>query len=181
MRLVNKILFGLVGIVLMGFALYQISLWFFIPGLSDWAHTIDNSQQVVLPYVWLVILVLIGLVGLSLLLLGIFRPITQKQLVITNTTGKLEIPEAILAKNLQYALVEQFGLVEPKVDIKLLRSQRAKVKVRANVNDEQNIEHLATAINQYLSEYLQDRLDITAVKPVAQLSPLNRNKRVTVV
>lgn len=181
MRLFNKILFSLVGIVLIFFALYQISLWFFIPVVSDWAYAVDNNSQGSLPYFWLVILLVIGLVGLSILLLGIFRPVTQKQLVITNETGKLEIPEAILAKNLQYALVEQFGLVEPKVQIKLLRHHRAKVKVRAAVNDDKNIEQLANAIHQYLTDYLQKRLDVTVVKPVSQLSPINRTKRITVV
>ena len=181
MRIYNKILLVFVGIILVAFSVYQISLRVYIPGLSEWSKSLGSANQEWLQYTLVGALFVSGIVGAILFLLGLFKPITKNRLVLNGPLGKLEIPRAALEKSLRYKLVENFGLVAPEVEIQLLRNQRAKVKVRSEMNEDQNIEQLAKSVNQFVVEYLKSQLDVKVVKPVSQISPANRNRRVKVV
>lgn len=181
MRLYNKILFILVGIVLIAFSIYQISLWFDIPGISEWSRSVNSNQDWLL-YLWLIVMLVIGVVGLIILILGLFRPRTHNQLTLTSSEGRLEIPKRVLEKDLQYQLATEYRLVDPAVNIRLLRNHKAKVNLKAAINPgNQNMDQLSKSINQFMEEYLKERLELKIVKPVTRIYPVDRSRQVKVV
>lgn len=181
MRVYNKIIFTLVGIILLVTSVYFSSLWFKIPGVSQWVTEVTATNQEWLRYLGLAVMIIIALVGLTLLALGIFRPITKTKLVLADSNGKLEIPQHVLEKNLKYKLVENYDIISPQVAIRLLRNKRAKARVKVEMNGDQNVEQLANQINEFVAAYLKSQLDLKVVKPITQITPVNRSRPVRVV
>ncbi|MCF7522467.1 alkaline shock response membrane anchor protein AmaP [Levilactobacillus brevis] len=100
--------------------------------------------------------------------------IHQSAWYVGSATGALE-------KALRHQLVEQVGLVDPRVTVKLLRHRRARVTAVAQVSATDQIDPLAQQASQVIDAYLQHQLDLTAVKPVVRLSPVDRRWHVSVV
>lgn len=181
MRVYNKIIFTIVGIILLLTSIYFIGFWVKIPRVTLWLREITFNNSGWLWYLGVSSMILIGLVGLSLLFLGIFRPVTSNKLVLTDASGRLEVPQHVLEKNLKYKLAENYSVIDPTVTIKLLRNQKAKVKIKVEVTKDQNVEQLATQINEFVIAYLSSQLDLKVVKPVTQITPVNRSRPVNVV
>ncbi|MGF7436351.1 alkaline shock response membrane anchor protein AmaP [Lentilactobacillus senioris] len=181
MRAYNKIIFIIVGIVLLVTSIYFIGFWIDIPKVSLWLRETTENNQEWLRYLGLVSMILIGLVGLVLVALGIFRPITRPKLVLTDSNGRLEVPQHVLEKNLKYKLAEKYNVIAPVVGIKLQRNQKAKVKIKVEATKNQNVEQLANQINEFVIDYLSSQLDLKVVKPVTQITPVNRSRPVNVI
>lgn len=170
MRRGNKILISLVGLLLLLFAVYQVSLLLSIPTISEWSKTLSQYDANCISFLMIFIALIIGLVGLALLLIGIFKPVRLRKFTFHYNVGTLEIPESVIEKNLGYQLVNQYGLIDPKIKVRLYKNHRAKAKVTAIVNEKSNIPKLAEPINQTVDQYLRSRLDIKSVSTSTQLA-----------
>lgn len=181
MRRGNKGLLTILGLILLASGIFQLGWWLPIPGLSAWSLEMSYTQMAWLKYVLAGAVIITGIVGLGLVVIGIFKPIREKQWQFTNRLGMLEVPQAALEKALRHQLVEQVGLVDPRVTVKLLRHRRARVTAIAQVSATDQIDPLAQQASQVIDAYLQQQLDLTAVKPVVRLSPVDRQRHVSVV
>lgn len=170
MRRGNKVLISLVGIILIIFAIYQLGLLLAIPAISKWSKFINQYASQGLTIIMIVAVILVGLVGISLLIMGIFKPIRLKKFVFHYKVGTLEIPESVIEKNLSYQLVNQYGLINPDVKIKLYKHHRAKARITAVVNGKSNIPKLAEPINQTVEQYLKAQLDMQTVSTSTKLT-----------
>ncbi|WP_054671888.1 hypothetical protein [Lentilactobacillus senioris] len=82
---------------------------------------------------------------------------------------------------MKYKLAEKYNVIAPVVGIKLQRNQKAKVKIKVEATKNQNVEQLANQINEFVIDYLSSQLDLKVVKPVTQITPVNRSRPVNVI
>ncbi|ANN49162.1 hypothetical protein A6F53_07860 [Levilactobacillus brevis] len=181
MRRRNKVLLTILGLILLALAVLQIGWWLPIPGLSAWSTDVSYTQMFWLKYALAGAVIIVGIVGLVFMMMGIFKPIREKQWQFTNQIGMLEVPQAAIEKALRQQLAEQVGVIDPQVTIKLLRHKRVRMKAVAQVSSADQIDSLAEQAEQVIENYLQRQLDLTVTKPVVQLSPVDRKQHVSVV
>lgn len=180
MRPIYKWALGIVGVLMIGLAVYQIGWWLKIPGLTAWSHQV--AQQVPGMAYWISAgMAVSGLVGLGLLGLGVLAPIRIPQTVLKTKLGTMAIPQRVLEKNLRYYLVDQLGLIDPQVTVRLRRRQRVIVRVDATTQPDHQLRDMALRTTHTVKTYLQNQLGMHAVIPVVRLAPVDRQRPVKVL
>lgn len=99
MRRRNKVLLTILGLILLALAVLQIGWWLPIPGLSAWSTDVSYTQMFWLKYALAGAVIIVGIVGLVFMMMGIFKPIREKQWQFTNQIGMLEVPQAAIERH----------------------------------------------------------------------------------
>ena len=171
----------LVGIVLMLLAVFELSQLYPIPWLTEWLSEITVNYPMVWGSVLMVFAAIAGIVGILLVIVGLFRPVKVSALTYDGELGRLTIPQRALERDLQYRLVNQLNLIDPEVHLKLRRRRRVRVKIDAMVNSNSQLESVAQQAATLAQDYLKHQLGLTVEQPLVQVKPANHQRKLTVV
>lgn len=171
----------LVGIVLVLLAVFELGQLYPIPWLTSWLADLTINYPMVWSILLMVFAIIAGIVGILLVIVGLFRPVKVSTLTYDGKVGQLTIPQRALERDLQYRLVNQLNLIDPEVHLKLRRRRRVRVKIDAMVNTDASLETTAQQAATLAQDYLKNQLGLTVEQPVVQVKPTNHQRKLTVV
>ena len=182
MRRITKISLVIGGLILGLGAFFGISQAAPIPAVSQpLADFVSDYPEVLLVASWLFMVVAL-IVGLILILMGLFKPSWLPSLKFNNRMGQLEISQRALESDLKYRLVNELALIDPQVEIKLRRNHKVNVRVSATTNSQvDQLNRLAEQAQVLVVDSLKRRLDLKQVRPKVRLTPSTHQQRVRVV
>ncbi|KRL13926.1 alkaline shock response membrane anchor protein AmaP [Schleiferilactobacillus perolens] len=95
----------------------------------------------------------------------LFRKSTTNQLTFNTDQGQLHISETAVARTVERAIVSQYPVVNATVAVSLLaRGQKARVRVEAFTQQNQDLKQLGADIEQTVRTALQNTLGIPVEK-----------------
>ncbi|MFU1801149.1 alkaline shock response membrane anchor protein AmaP [Lactiplantibacillus pentosus] len=176
-----KFMVTLVGIILVLLAVFELGQLYPIPWLTEWLAEMTVSYPMVWSSLLIVFAAVAGIVGILMIIVGLFRPVKVNTLTYEGDHGQLTIPQRALERDLQYRLVSQLNLIDPDVQIKLRNRHRVRVKIDSMVSGKAKLESVAKQAAVIAQDYLSQQLGLKVEQPVVQVRPADHERKLTVV